>query len=111
MLWCGAGERCRCCGAALLSGVVVDCGVVYVSGVDAVMHVSGKWGGNSIPSFTILPFGKMRVLFMGDPRIIACVFFEWEGQHNSTDLAGHPMASGQPKPSEIDDRPTFVERL
>ena len=44
MLWCGAGERCRCCGAALLSGVGIDCGVVYVSGVDAVMHVSSKWG-------------------------------------------------------------------
>ena len=36
MLWCGVGERCRCCGVALVSGVGIDCGVLYVSGVGAV---------------------------------------------------------------------------
>ena len=39
MLWCGVGERCRCCGAALVSGVGIDCGVVYVTGVNVVVCV------------------------------------------------------------------------
>ena len=38
VLWCGVGERCRCCGAALVSGVGIDCAVLYVSGIDVVVY-------------------------------------------------------------------------
>ena len=33
----GFRNKSRCCGAALVSGVGIDCGMVYVSGVDVAV--------------------------------------------------------------------------
>ena len=42
MLLCGVSDRYRCCGAALVSVVGIDCGVAYVTGgVDVIVYVSG----------------------------------------------------------------------
>ena len=41
MLLCGVGDRCRCCGAALVSVVGIDSGFAYVTGVDVTVYVSG----------------------------------------------------------------------
>ena len=41
ILWRGVCELCRCCGVCERYKCCVDCGVVCVSGVGAVVYVSG----------------------------------------------------------------------